>query len=296
MTTSTPSNEVTERALYDAVAKLIKAKGRFHTEQNYAALVKAFDACTPTAAIPRTSAEAVDAQGLDYWRKKAIALAEKLTALERKDGTNEKAAFEAAYVEELFRHDYNKYGAYEAAWTVWQLARSTPTREVVRHLGGRLQPHPAPADSAPMQPAESAILTRQVSEWRKEVARLQDLIGTAIGLADSAAEDCTLCDGMGMLDGIGSTCPHCNGSGKESDSVAERDAAWISVEDRLPEDAAFVAIFDPDNKDMPVRTAQWLAGSATFESELGWLAKDEVSHWQPLPAPPAALHTNTGEK
>ncbi len=53
------SNEVTERALYDAVAKLIKAKGRFHTEQNYAALVKAFDACTPTAAIPRTSAEAV---------------------------------------------------------------------------------------------------------------------------------------------------------------------------------------------------------------------------------------------
>jgi len=30
-------------ALKDAVAKLIKAKGRFHTEQNYAALVAAFD-------------------------------------------------------------------------------------------------------------------------------------------------------------------------------------------------------------------------------------------------------------
>jgi hypothetical protein len=64
-------------------------------------------------------------------------------------------------------------------------------------------------------------------------------------------------------------------------------AGWISVEDRLPEDAAFVAIFDPENTDMPVRTAQWLAGSCTFESEYGWLAKDEITHWQPLPAPPA---------
>jgi hypothetical protein len=31
-------------ALYEAVGALIKAKGRFHTEQNYAALVAAFDA------------------------------------------------------------------------------------------------------------------------------------------------------------------------------------------------------------------------------------------------------------
>ena len=52
---STPSqrenmtNETTEPTLYDAVAKLIKAKGRFHTEQNYALLVKAFDACKPAA-------------------------------------------------------------------------------------------------------------------------------------------------------------------------------------------------------------------------------------------------------
>jgi hypothetical protein len=34
----------TEQILRDAVEKFIKAKGRFHTEQNYAALVKAFDA------------------------------------------------------------------------------------------------------------------------------------------------------------------------------------------------------------------------------------------------------------
>ena len=64
-------------------------------------------------------------------------------------------------------------------------------------------------------------------------------------------------------------------------------AGWISIADRLPEDAAIVAIFDPENTDMPVRTAQWLAGSCTFESEYGWLAKDEISHWQPLPPAPA---------
>jgi hypothetical protein len=34
-------------ALRDAVEKLIKAKGRFHTEQNYAALVAAFDKVKP---------------------------------------------------------------------------------------------------------------------------------------------------------------------------------------------------------------------------------------------------------
>lgn len=35
--------------LCEAVGKLIKAKGRFHTEQNYAAVVKAYDAATKGA-------------------------------------------------------------------------------------------------------------------------------------------------------------------------------------------------------------------------------------------------------
>lgn len=68
---------------------------------------------------------------------------------------------------------------------------------------------------------------------------------------------------------------------------AKRAPDWISVEDRLPDDCTFVAIFDPENDGMPVRTAHWLAGSRTFESEQGWLAWDEVSHWMPLPPPPA---------
>lgn len=35
--------------LCEAVGKLIKAKGRFHTEQNYAAVVNAYDAATKGA-------------------------------------------------------------------------------------------------------------------------------------------------------------------------------------------------------------------------------------------------------
>ncbi len=142
----TPSNEVTERALYDAVAKLIKAKGRFHTEQNYAALVKAFDACTPTAAIPRTSAEAATVGWLIEWTS---------------EGGIKSYQF----------HKHNTIGDYRYVYS------DVTATELVRRAT------PAPADSA--------------------------------------AEDCTLCESMGMLDGSGAICPHCNGSGKEPDSAAK---------------------------------------------------------------------------
>jgi hypothetical protein len=49
------------RVLRGAVEKLIKAKGRFHTEQNYKALVEAFDATatiTPSPAQAQASGEA----------------------------------------------------------------------------------------------------------------------------------------------------------------------------------------------------------------------------------------------
>lgn len=39
-----PAQPDKNAALLDAVGKLIKAKGRFHTEQNYLALVAAYDA------------------------------------------------------------------------------------------------------------------------------------------------------------------------------------------------------------------------------------------------------------
>jgi hypothetical protein len=50
--------QTAEPALYDAVAKLIKAKGRYHTEQNYRAVVEAFDRGAPDRA-PSTLAQQV---------------------------------------------------------------------------------------------------------------------------------------------------------------------------------------------------------------------------------------------
>jgi hypothetical protein len=58
--------------------------------------------------------------------------------------------------------------------------------------------------------------------------------------ADSAAEDCTLCESMGMLDGSGAICPHCDGSGKEPDSAADaRDAVDLSTLPRYEMDIEY---------------------------------------------------------
>lgn len=108
---------------------------------------------------------------------------------------------------------------------------------------------------------------------------------------DVCAEMRALCSACGGTGDVHSVTGEWRGSCDCEASAWSRPAAaplsgWISVDARLPDDAAHVAIFDRDNTDMPVRTAQWLAGSATFESECGWLAKDEVSHWMPLPLPP----------
>ena len=54
-----PAAQPTE-ALYAAVGKLIKAKGRFHTEQNYVALVAAYDA-VPAVATGGAVADKLDA-------------------------------------------------------------------------------------------------------------------------------------------------------------------------------------------------------------------------------------------
>jgi hypothetical protein len=208
----TTSNEVTERALYDAVAKLIKAKGRFHTEQNYAALVKAFDACTPTAAIPRTSAEALawrlrigdsdmwswaDSESdADFHGKQSGMRYEKQPLYAE---PFKPVKYQLSDAERGALLEAGKTGATFAEMdggAIMFINRGEDYGDTGKDLncpacggsGHKDDATPAPADSAPMQPAESAILTRQVSEWRKEVARLQDLIGAATGQADSAAE------------------------------------------------------------------------------------------------------------
>lgn len=65
-----PSGASVDSDLYAAVAKLIKAKGRFHTEQNYAALVAAFDRVVPRASVDSV---ALDAARYRAWRACVLA-------------------------------------------------------------------------------------------------------------------------------------------------------------------------------------------------------------------------------
>jgi hypothetical protein len=64
--------------------------------------------------------------------------------------------------------------------------------------------------------------------------------------------------------------------------------AWISVDERLPEDCQDVLVLCPDTGCEPsIWSAQWLAGSKTFESNSnGWADLDDISHWMPRPATP----------
>ena len=90
-----------------------------------------------------------------------------------------------------------------------------------------------------------------------------------------------------------------------ADSAAERDAAWISVEDRLPEAGTQVLVTrfagrvaNPTHPGYPgnpwVEVSSIEPKSKVFLCD--FLSTGNVTHWQPLTAPPAALHTNTGEK
>jgi hypothetical protein len=68
---------------------------------------------------------------------------------------------------------------------------------------------------------------------------------------------------------------------------------WISVSERLPEDDQMVVVYDPDNTILKVWPAQWDAENQAFTAgshkSAGWFEKDEVTHWMPLPKPPAAI-------
>lgn len=72
---------------------------------------------------------------------------------------------------------------------------------------------------------------------------------------------------------------------------AVRVPEWISVSERLPEDCQQVLVLCPDTGCEPaIWSAQWLAGSKTFESfSNGWADVDDISHWMPRPATPDTL-------
>lgn len=74
---------------------------------------------------------------------------------------------------------------------------------------------------------------------------------------------------------------------------------WVAVSDRLPEPGTvcLVALQGEAAKYLPVQIAEWVVyterpvewSSATVETGEGWAEHDfdDVTHWQPLPAPPA---------
>lgn len=71
---------------------------------------------------------------------------------------------------------------------------------------------------------------------------------------------------------------------------------WISMGDRLPDDAQLVLIYCPD-PEPGMWPAQWAVGSQTFESsENGWVAGNEVTYWMPLPQPPEAASNENSQR
>ncbi|MBW0450886.1 DUF551 domain-containing protein [Paraburkholderia phenoliruptrix] len=82
-----------------------------------------------------------------------------------------------------------------------------------------------------------------------------------------------------------------------TDNGGGRDA-WISVDERLPDEAGTVLGFY-----RPFR-GDWMIGEVFYNKEegfcllkFGWNADDiKVTHWMPKPAPPAALSQKAGEK
>lgn len=70
--------------------------------------------------------------------------------------------------------------------------------------------------------------------------------------------------------------------------VEERATSiWIGVKDRLPEDGQLVVIYDPENQPT-VWPSKYDKKNGVFLSCEGWFEQEEITHWMPLPLPPAA--------
>jgi hypothetical protein len=161
-------------------------------------------------------------------------------------------------------------------------------------------------------PSTEPIIARQVATWRKEVARLQDLIITAEGAPSTDA------DALNALLWLYYRLPHGYerqghiertiraiaariGVDVESDIASrmgstdrapstDSAAGWISVEDRLPEHDTEVAVIGPAFGDWAkgpyVSCALFMHGTFYERDEGGEMYAP--SHWMPLP-PIAAM-------
>lgn len=64
---------------------------------------------------------------------------------------------------------------------------------------------------------------------------------------------------------------------------------WISIEDRLPDEAGqYLVAFHPCYYDM-VCTDKTIVGIDSFRGKTAWAKKkrQKVTHWMPLPQPPS---------
>lgn len=89
--------------------------------------------------------------------------------------------------------------------------------------------------------------------------------------------------------------------------LADREGRqqWISVEDRLPNTDEIVLVLVPGARYQQVALDCWRMqreaplswSSATIEIGMGWDDHefDEVTHWMPLPAPPADAQRAKGD-
>ena len=129
--------------------------------------------------------------------------------------TTELAALNPTRYEFSYRNSFNdKYSADRDIDPDGEYIEYTPeVQEAIAAWNRRTAP------SIPAQPGSGA-------SW--DACRA---VGAKVKPTDAEREqwlrerDCTLCGGMGDISDDGAICPHCNRTGKEPDSAAERDAA-----------------------------------------------------------------------
>ena len=62
---------------------------------------------------------------------------------------------------------------------------------------------------------------------------------------------------------------------------------WISVKERLPKPFLSVLVFMPGEEPMPTVHEGFVDGGGLWLSNHYLREPDEVTHWQPMPLPPA---------
>lgn len=63
-------------------------------------------------------------------------------------------------------------------------------------------------------------------------------------------------------------------------------SAWIDVKDRLPEPKKLVLVYTPNSPAFDIMSTDYIRINKSGECLWDIYARDEVTHWMPLPEPP----------